>query len=111
MVWLLMIIVTPYATRVLYGNGAFGVRFSLYAVIQVVTLLAVWLMSRHIRVAGLIRHGLQGPGTDQVVILTAAAMFVISIPISFVTEWAFACWVASALGIRWVRRVQRWTGR
>jgi uncharacterized membrane protein len=111
MLWLLMIIITPYATKLLYGNGGFGVRFSLYAAIQVITLVTVWLMGRHIRAAGLLRHGVEGPGTDEVVVLAAAAMFAISIPIAFVTEWAFACWVASVLGIRWFRRLRRWTGR
>ena len=33
-VWLLMIISTPYATRVLSANGGFGVRFGLYASIH-----------------------------------------------------------------------------
>lgn len=112
MVWLLMIIITPYATRLLYGNGGFGVRFSLYAGIQVVTLLAVLVMGRHIRTAGLAQgHAREHPGTDDATILAAAAMFAISIPIAFVTEWAFACWVAGALVVRWVRRLQRWTGR
>jgi uncharacterized membrane protein len=112
MVWLLMIIITPYATRLLYGNGGFGVRFSVYASIQVITLLTVWLMSRHLRAAGLASADVpEPPGTDDAIILSAAAMFAVSIPIAFVTEWAFAFWVAAALGIRWVRRVQRWTSR
>jgi uncharacterized membrane protein len=113
MLWLLMIIITPYATRVLYGNGGFGVRFSLYAIIQVITLVAVWLMSRHIRTRGLVRPGASAPlgAGDDAVILAVAAMFAISIPIAFVTEWAFACWVAAALVIRWVRRVRRWDAR
>lgn len=112
MVWLLMIIITPYATRVLYGNGGFGVRFSLYAIIQVITLLAVWLMSRHIRTRSLVGPGAHVPlsPVDNAVILAVAAMFAISIPIAFVTEWAFACWVAAALVIRWVRRIERWRG-
>lgn len=113
MVWLLMIIITPYATRVLYGNGGFGVRFSLYAIIQVITLLAFWLMSRHIRASGLLTPGapVAMSESNDLVILAVAAMFAVSIPIAFVTEWAFACWVAAALVIRWVRRVRRWAGR
>jgi hypothetical protein len=34
--WLLMMIVTPFATRMLSGSGAFGVRFTLYALVQVI---------------------------------------------------------------------------
>ena len=64
------------------------------------------------RSAGLAQgHAREHPGTDDATILAAAAMFAISIPIAFVTEWAFACWVAGALVVRWVRRLQRWTGR
>jgi uncharacterized membrane protein len=110
MIWLLMIIITPFATRVLYGNGGFGVRFSLYAIIQVITLVAVWLMSRHIRASRLVRPGAHEPLSplDDAVVLAVAAMFAISIPIAFVTQWAFAVWVAAALVIRWVRRLRRW---
>ena len=52
-----MIVITPFATRVLSGNGGFGVRFAFYAVIQVVTILTVLLMGRHIR-----RSDLSWPG-------------------------------------------------
>jgi uncharacterized membrane protein len=112
MAWLLMIVITPYATRLLYGNGGFGVRFSVYACVQVIILLTIWLMSRHLRSAGLAGPDVrETAGSDDAIVLTAAAMFALSIPVAFVTEWAFAFWVAAALGIRWVRRVQRWTRR
>lgn len=114
MVWLLMIIITPYATRVLalQGDNDFGVRFSLYAIIQVITLLALWLMSMHLRHGHLLRAGVPAPlsAFDERVVLIAAGMFAISIPISFVTPWAYLCWVASGVVTRWVRRAQVWTG-
>jgi uncharacterized membrane protein len=108
MVWLLMIVIMPFATRVLSGTGAFGVRFSLYAVIQVVAMLTALLMSRHIRANDLVRPGAPGPGTryDDATLLTVAAMFAISIPVAFVTQWAFAIWVASVLVARLVRRMR-----
>ena len=47
--WLLMIVVIPFATRLISADGGFGARFTVYAVIQVLTMLAFLLMSRHIR--------------------------------------------------------------
>jgi uncharacterized membrane protein len=115
MVWLLMIIITPYATRVLsvVGDHDFGVGFGLYAVIQVITLLAFWVMSRHLRDSSLLRPGVPTPlsSTDEALVLTVAAMFAISVPIGFVTRWAYLCWVATAIVTRWIRRARQWTAR
>ncbi|MBO0824835.1 MAG: DUF1211 domain-containing protein [Actinobacteria bacterium] len=114
MVWLLMIIVTPYATRVLSGDGGFGVRFSLYAAVQVVTLVVIWTMSRHIRRSGLRRRDAPAgfSALEEGTVLAVAAVFAISIPIAFiphVDQWAFAVWVVAVVVLRWVRRVQAWT--
>jgi uncharacterized membrane protein len=108
MVWLLMIIISPYATRVLSGNGGFAVRFSFYAAIQVVTMITLVAMSRHIRDGRLLRPGAPRPSStpDDIGALAVAACFAISIPIAFVTKWAYAVWVASALAARVVRRVR-----
>jgi uncharacterized membrane protein len=109
MVWLLMIVIMPFATRVLSGTGAFGIRFGLYAVIQVVTMLTALLMSRHIRANELLRPGAQRPvpADYDATLLTGAAMFAISIPVAFVSPWAFAIWIASAPAARLVRRLRR----
>lgn len=105
MLWLLMIIITPFATRLLIGGGDFGVRFALYAVIQVLTLLAFWLMSRRLRDSRLQRPGATRPlsATEQRAVLFAAGMFAISIPLGFVTGWAFVCWLAAGAVPRWIR--------
>ncbi len=105
MAWLLMIIVIPLATRLLSGSGGFGVRFSLYAAIQVFTVLIFLLISRHIRSGGLLRPGAPSPtASGDAALLTIAALFAVSIPVAFVTPWAFALWVASAPVARAVRR-------
>jgi len=104
MVWLLMIVVIPFATRLLSGGGAFGVRFTVYAIVQVLTVLAFLLMNRHLRDGELLRPGSPGPSDDDASLLTIAALFVISIPVAFVTQWAFALWVASAPAARALRR-------
>jgi uncharacterized membrane protein len=104
-IWLLMIVIIPFATRLLSGGGAFGVRFSLYAIIQVLTVLTFLLMSRHIRGSELRRPGAPPPGLkdDDASLLAIAALFAISIPVAFVTQWAFALWIASAPTARAIR--------
>ena len=107
MVWLLMIVIIPFATRLLSSSGGgFGVGFSLYAIIQVVTLLTFLLMSRHIRGSKLQRPGAPPPSLrdDDASLLAIAVMFAISIPVAFVTQWAFVFWVASAPAAKAVRR-------
>jgi uncharacterized membrane protein len=109
MIWLLMIVIMPFATRLLSGAGGFAIVFGLYAVIQVATMLTSLLMSRHIRASDLLRPRASGPAprSDDAILLTGAAMFAISIPVAFVTPWAYAIWVASAPAARLVRRLRQ----
>ncbi|HUB37870.1 MAG TPA: TMEM175 family protein [Streptosporangiaceae bacterium] len=109
MIWLLMIVIIPFATRLLSGRGGFGVRFSVYAIVQILTVLAFLLMSRHLRGGELLRPEAPPPTPrdDDASLLTVAAMFAISIPVAFVPrwgQWAFVFWVASAPAGRVVRR-------
>jgi uncharacterized membrane protein len=112
MVWLLMIVIMPFATRLLSGaGGGFAIVFSLYAVIQVITILTALLMGRHIRAGHLLRSGAPEarPTDDDATALTFAAMFAISIPVAvaFDTQWAFAIWVAAAPAARLVQRLRQ----
>jgi uncharacterized membrane protein len=106
MVWLLMIVLMPFATRVLSGNGGFGIRFSLYALIQALTALCFLQMMRMLH-----DHALQRPDAPapedggHLLLLTVAAMFLISIPIAFVTQWAYVCWIAIPVVARVMRRL------
>lgn len=109
MVWLLMIVIIPFATKLISGTGGFGIRFTVYAAIQVLTVLTFLLMSRHIKASDLMRAEVSPAGRrdDDVGLLTVAAMFAISIPVAFVPgwgQWAFVFWVASAPAARSVRR-------
>lgn len=108
MAWLLMIVITPYVTRVLAGNGAFGVRFSLYAVIQVITIVTFALMRRHIRNHNLMRPGAIIPVAGDVSFLAVAAAFAVSIPIALASrsQWTYLVWVATAFAGRAYRRVR-----
>jgi TMEM175 potassium channel family protein len=109
MFWLLLIVITPFATRLIAANGAFGARFSVYAIIQVLTILAFLTMSRHIRRGHLLRHGAPPPTSrvDDAAYLAVACTFAVSIPVAVVyqTDWAFAIWVASVFTARAVRRL------
>jgi uncharacterized membrane protein len=111
MAWLLMIIITPFATKLLIGGGGFGVRFGLYAVIQLLTLAAFWLMSRRLRDSRLLRPGASRPlsADGELAVLFAACMFAISIPLGFVPavgQWSYACWLAAGAVPRWSRLVR-----
>lgn len=109
MFWLLLIIITPFATRLIAGNGGFGARFTIYAVIQVLTILTFLTMSRHIRSGRLLRPGASAPTSrvDDAAYLAVAATFAVSIPVALVfeTEWTFAIWVGSVFIARAVRRI------
>jgi uncharacterized membrane protein len=105
--WLLMQVVTPFATRVLTGDGAFQVRFDFYAGVQAVAGLLFLLMLRDIR-----RHRLTRAETPPGMLadaslrtVTIAAAFLVSIPLSFVTEWAYACWAVIPVAESLVRRL------
>jgi uncharacterized membrane protein len=109
MFWLLLIVITPFATRLIAGNGGFGARFTIYAVIQVLTILTFLAMSRHMRSGHLLHPGAPAPTSrvDDAAYLGVAATFAASIPVAFVTgsEWAFAIWVGSVFIARAVRRL------
>jgi uncharacterized membrane protein len=114
MIWLLMIVIMPFATRLLSGAGGFAIVFSLYAIIQIITITMALLMSRHITAAGLLRPGAPEPRAagDDATALTFAAMFAISIPVAFApdqgtSQWVFVIWVAAAPAARLVRRLRQ----
>jgi uncharacterized membrane protein len=110
MLWLLTIVVMPFATRVLTGDGAFQVRLFTYAIVQALSVGFFALM-----LTTMVRHRLLRPDTPAPV-LTAVrrrlavmgAAFVVSIPVAFVTEWAYACWVAVPFAFGALLRYDRW---
>ena len=107
MVWLLMMILVPFATRMLAGSGGFGVRFTLYALIQVIASACLLLMSDEIARGGLLRPGAPESARhpDHARSLAVIIAFLVSIPVSFFTGWAFALWAAIPLLVRVVRRL------
>jgi len=107
MLWLLFIVVTPFATRVLNGDGAFQVRFVLYAGVQ--TLAA----TSFLRILwGIWRNDLLREGSPSNLIRSSTARlaglavtFLLSIPLAFVTQLAYFFWFAVPLAILVIRRV------
>ena len=110
MIWLLMMIITPFATRILTGNGGFGVRFTIYTLVQVIASTCLLLMSREIRDKDLMRtdapESARHPENSHT--LTLIVVFLISIPVAFVAgQWACALWVAIPVLGRVLRRLRR----
>lgn len=102
MLWLLTIVTTPFATRVLTSDGAFQSRFVFYAAVQVFAGLFSLLMIREIARCRLLRPsappGLIGGYSRRAIGLSAA--FAASIPVAFFTQWAYVCWAAVPLILR-----------
>jgi uncharacterized membrane protein len=112
LIWLFTVVITPFATRFLSASdsgGGFGVRFGLYALTQVVGWLALLEMSRECVADHLLRPGTPAGVTsgDNQHILVMAAVFLVSIPVAFVTRWAFICWILIPAVNRVVRAVTR----
>ncbi len=106
LLWMMMIVVTPFATRVITEPGGFEVRFTFYALVQALTalflLFAVRVMARR---RLLDPHAPPSFLADAVAALaTIAISFLVSIPLAFVTQWAFACWAAGPVLERLIRR-------
>lgn len=94
MLWLLMIVLTPFAARVLVGDQVFAGRFSIYAGVQALA-AAFFLLA----VRAIDRRGLAREGTPRAVftrsyerLATVSAAFAVSIPVAFFTQWAYLCW-------------------
>jgi uncharacterized membrane protein len=113
MLWLLMQVIMPFATRVLTGDGAFQTRFIFYASVQVITstifILTVNEVRRHKLVRADTPPGLLRETSWRSAFLAAA--FLISIPVSFLGEApAYGCWIVipqAAGAIYRLRRRQR----
>jgi len=107
MLWLLMMVTTPFVANLLAGKGGFGVRFGIYALIQVIGIGSLIQMSRILGPAGLLRRNAPESARhpDNISLLATCLMFLVSIPVGFVTSGAFAFWAASPPAARGLRRL------
>lgn len=108
LVWLLTMVVTPWATRVITGDGAFAARFTTYAVVQALAVLAFLLIIAEVDRNGLMHR----PDAARVIhdgyrrSSVLCAVFLVSIPFAWIVgQWAFVVWARS----RW--SAARWSAR
>jgi uncharacterized membrane protein len=109
--WLLMIVLVPFATRLLGTDGKFILGPALYACVMVAVATAMLLMIRHA-----LRAGLAGDGAPRATLRTLAwrmvsvgFAFAVSIPVAFANPaLAEYSWIVlpavTALSVRLVRR-------
>jgi uncharacterized membrane protein len=108
MLWLLMIILVPFSTRVVTSDGQLGARFMVYAVNQIIATGCALAMSREVRAAHLLRPTAPASArhADPVPYLSMMLLYAVSIPVAFVAgSWAFALW---ALSPRVGNLLRRW---
>jgi uncharacterized membrane protein len=112
MIWLLMMVLTPFTARLLAAQGGFGVRFAIYALTQVIASACLLQMSRQISRETLLRPNAPAAARhpDNSHYLALIVTFLVSIPVAFATPWAFALW-ASALVLSPVLRRLLASGR
>jgi uncharacterized membrane protein len=106
--WLFMQVITPFTTRVLTGDGAFEARFDFYAIVQFAASVLFILMIREIRTNKLYR----GDSPPDIFVHpylrtgVIAGAFLVSIPVSFFTHWAYVCWFVPPVTLGWTRKLR-----
>jgi hypothetical protein len=112
--WLLMIVLNPFATRLLTVPGpetlqVHALRFSFYALLQVLASAAMFAMLAH-----MVSHGL-APAIPRPMATNLALQsfnlilgFGLSIPVFFVTTYAWVMWIVIPLLVSgWRHRYHR----
>jgi uncharacterized membrane protein len=107
MLWLMMMILTPVATKMLSGDGGRGVRFTVYAVVLTIATLCLWGMRERTAHGNMLlpdapesaRH------PDWVTYLTLVILFALSAPLAFVTSYPWVCYVVTPVASRVLHRL------
>lgn len=113
--WLLAIILTPYATRLIFAgddtsDSDFPYRFCFYALVAALAGLSLFACARVVGAQGLLsEHAPAGLlPRSSAVSLAIAGTFLVSIPLSFVVgPWAFVLWALTGVVTDSALRVQR----
>ena len=105
MLWLLMMVLTPFAARMIAATGALGVRFAIYTLIQIIATACLMQTSREAQRGRMLRPDAPESARhpDSVPHLAVIITFLVSIPVAFVTPWAYAVWAAVPLTSRGLR--------
>ncbi|HVV21423.1 MAG TPA: TMEM175 family protein [Pseudonocardiaceae bacterium] len=110
MLWLFMQVVTPFATRVITGDGAFQARFGFYSLVQVLADLLFALMLREVQ-RGKLYDPTTPPGMFRHAYTRDIGMiigFALSVPVSFLTDYSWVCWIVVPMLTGGTMR-RRWT--
>jgi uncharacterized membrane protein len=111
MLWLLTIVLRPFATKLLTSEGhdtlaTHALRYGFYALLQVFGSVAFLAMVRH-----LFSHGLQAEGTPEQIAVDAdwntaglVAGFGLSIPLFFATRYGWVLWIVGPVVTGQIRR-------
>ncbi|MFJ6129672.1 TMEM175 family protein [Streptomyces griseoviridis] len=102
MLWLLMIILNPFATRLLVTEGgdtltAHALRWGFYAFLQVLAGLTLIGITHHLNVRGLRADGARSPLAAEPQRYAILVGFALSIPVFFATTTAWLLWIAVPL--------------
>lgn len=112
--WLLIIVVTPFVTKLMiFGAGdeddnSSTIRLACYGFVQALTWLTLMRTYLHVRNRGLLTEDapvrLRGWAERRLILI---GLFLLSVPLAFVTPWAAAaCWIGSPIVLRVVQAVQ-----
>ncbi len=110
MIWLLMVVLTPFAARTLAASGGFAVRFSIYALVQVIAAICLVRMSNELAQGHLRRDDAPASARhpDNLARYATIGAFLISIPVAFVSPRAYVIWAAGpAVALRIMRNRNR----
>lgn len=108
LLWLLTVTLIPFAQRMIEGDGAFGIRFGTFAVIQVLASTCMAQMNREIIRKGLLRPDAPESARrlDNTRGYSIVVAFLVSIPVAFaIGHWAYILWAAGPLMPRVLRRL------
>ena len=111
MLWLLMMVMTPFGARLLAASGGFAIRFTIYVIIQIISTACLALMSLEIAHAHLLRPGAPDKARYPDILPFAGfcVAFLISIPVAFATakygDWAYVLWGFTSLTTRLLRHL------
>jgi uncharacterized membrane protein len=117
LLWLLMIVLNPFATKLLTGHGhdtltTHALRYGFYALLQVIASAAFLAMVHH-----MVSHHLQSADAPAQLVSKAdwhsSAVLIgfgLSIPLFFATTYGWLLWIATPIIVGQVRR-QRVRGR
>jgi uncharacterized membrane protein len=114
MIWLLMIILIPFATKLLTGQGhdtlsVHALRWGFYALLQTVEAAALFAMTRHLASHDLEAEDAAGRADAASGWQTWGSMlgFGLSIPVFFATTYGWVLWIVMPMLVSRVDRFRR----